>query len=125
MFFKQWFEPDKFRLIELILPWFDDEKIISSWGYPVEICLVEEDDETDEISGPEDIGWFDYGEEEENLVEFSLVHINTILEQYDGLLEIQIEEEFFEEDESVIPVYLEGKIIINYISEDDEDVESI
>ena len=110
---------DNPQIIELTDRWYTDESVISQYGYPVEMYIVEENDESDIICNPEDIGWFDEGEESDSLIEFSLKQANYILSEYDGLLEIQIDEDSFDEDESVIPIYVDQKVIIKYIDDDE------
>jgi len=110
------------QLITLINVWTDYDIYIKQFGYPVEMYIVEENDESDIICNPEDIGWFDECEECDSLIEFSLKQANYILSEYDGLLEIQIDEDSFDEDEQIIPIYVEEKVIIKYLDENEESL---
>lgn len=113
---------DKPQLVEInrILATIDET--VNEFGYPVEMYIVEEEDYNDVICEPQDLGWFDEGEDCDELHEFSIKEANFILYEYDGLLEIQIEEDLFDEDEQIIPIYVEQKVIIKYIDEYEESI---
>ena len=119
MLFVKFVENDIPQLVELTDRYPHYESIVGEYGYPVELYITEESSIYEIICEPHEIGWFDEGEDSDELVEFSIKEANFILYKHAGLLEIQIHEEFFDEDESVIPVYVDQKVIIKYI--DDEE----
>lgn len=96
------------------------EETVNEFGYPVEMYIVEEDHYDDVIAYPQDLGWFNEDPEEETLKPFSLKEANFILLEYDGLLEIVIHEAPFDDNEFIIPKYVDQKVIINYIKDDEE-----
>lgn len=108
------------QIVELTNGCYTDELLINQYGYPVELYIVEEDDIEDVICNPQDIGWFDGGGEYDELRKFTLTDANYILSEYNGLLEIQIHEDLFDEDEQIIPIYVEQKVIIKYLDYGEE-----
>lgn len=110
------------HLFEIDRVIFTLEDHVKDYGYPVEMYIVEEENYDDIIATPEEIGWFDECEECDSLIEFSLKQANYILSEYDGLLEIQIDEDSFDEDEQIIPIYVEEKVIIKYLDENEESL---
>lgn len=113
------FVEGKPQLIEYQNQSFDYQFMIDTYGYPVEMFIVEEEEYNDVIAEPQDIGWFDDGKQSDDLKDFTLKEANFILSEYDGLLEVQIDEDCFDQDEQIIPTYVLQKVIINYI--DDEE----
>jgi hypothetical protein len=111
------FVEGKPQLITMANRFFDDQFMIDTYGYPVEM-YIEEEDSNEVIAEPQDIGWFDEGEDYEDLIEFSLKQANFILFEYGGLLEIQIDEDCFDQDEQVVPVYVQQKVIIKYLEDE-------
>lgn len=103
-------------------------------GYPVEPYLYIEGNpnvpsETFIIATPEEIGWFDEGDHQDDLRDISIKEINMILEN-SGHCEIEVEYDNLDDDEAdeyirIVPVLLQDKVTIryeeNYDRGDDEE----
>jgi hypothetical protein len=97
----------------------DENTYLSDNGAPIHLYIIDEDDEI--LAEPEEIGWFDLGEKFAVLTEISLKEINLILNDYDGILEIEIDEETFEEEDIYSPVLTYGKVTLRFLTDNDED----
>lgn len=105
----------------------DEDEFISKHGYPVQPYIVDEFGEI--VVYPEQIGWWDEGEESEDYYDITLKEINTICNEFDGEIfvngewvEFQIDEEIEELVQDVfVPVILENKAIMCYPFEQEED----
>lgn len=106
-------------------------------GAPVEPYIYLEGnpnvpDETSLMAEPEQIGWFDEGDHQDELRDITIKEINNILDN-NGHCKIEVEEEHLDDDEAqddyfnVVPVLLYDKIIIRYdlnqVKPDDDDDE--
>jgi hypothetical protein len=96
----------------------DEEAFIAQNGYPVELYVM--DDEENILASPEQIGWWDEGEHVDDLCDISLSHINNIFNEYNGYVDIEIEEDEDVEGNYHPVVYAE-KIVLRYVSDDDDD----
>lgn len=101
----------------------DQDEFISKNGYPVEFYIITEDDEI--LATPDEIGWFDAGDESDELYDITLKEINTIIQEYDGYLMVDMEE-IHEDDETddyieMYPVKYLDKITIRYPFEEEEE----
>ena len=87
----------------------DKEEYIKENGYPIEIFVEYDNNKKRKKNiSQEQIGWMDLGDEFDTLVDISIRHLNTILQQYESLLEFDyIEETDYPE------LYLD-KVIIHY-----------
>jgi len=97
----------------------DKDKFLTEHGAPMEVYII--DEYGDVLAEPNEIGWFDEGENTDELREITLNDINTIINEFDGWLEVEIYEDFYEDDGSLIPNYVEQKIIIKYLTEEEEE----
>lgn len=95
----------------------DEEAFIIENGAPMELYIIDEDDVLVE---PHEIGWMDDGDDVDELRPISLEDINYILNEYDGWIELEIIEEFFDEEEMVIPNMYDQKVVIRLLTEDEE-----
>ena len=93
----------------------DKDEFLSKNGAPMELYII---DGPDVIAFPKEIGWLDEGEDSDEYRDVTLEDLNTIINEYDGWLEIEIEEVFFDVDESVIPCFIQEKVIIRFIQEE-------
>ena len=98
-----------------------DERLIEENGYPVKPFIISDQ----LIVTPEEIGTFviinEY-EDEEAYIEFGLTEMNFILREFDGWLEVLIDEDTLD-DKLVEPIYDEendNKVIIKFIDEEEE-----
>jgi hypothetical protein len=99
----------------------DEEKFVVTNGYPMEPYIIQHEllnnTETPIIlATPEEIGWWDY-EELDEFTEISIEEINNVISQFTGLLEIYID------DETDVPLLVENKVVLKYLTDDDEEWE--
>ena len=97
----------------------DEEAFMVEHGAPMEVYIIDNDDSV--IAEPHEIGWFDEGDDTDELRDITLDDINYILNEFDGWLEIEIIEDFFDEDEQVIPNMYEQKVVVRLLTEETEE----
>lgn len=97
----------------------DEEKFMIENGAPMEVYIIDNDDSV--IAEPHEIGWFDEGDDTDELREITLDDINYILNEFDGWVEIEIIEDFFDEDEQVIPNMYKQKVVVRLLTEEEEE----
>ena len=97
----------------------DEEKFMIENGAPMEVYIIDNDDSV--IAEPHEIGWFDEGDETDELRDITLDDINYILNEFDGWIEIEIIEDFFDEDEQVIPNMYEQKVVVRLLTDEEEE----
>jgi len=95
----------------------NQEAYVREMGYPVEPYIVDigdpNKDEVEEIvAEPHHIGWWDEGEEFEDLFSVDVHHFNTILLDYDGWVDIAMEDD---EHGNIFPSLINGKITLRYV----------
>jgi hypothetical protein len=98
----------------------DEEKFVVTHGYPVEPYIIQHEllnnVETPIILAiPEQIGWWDDGDDVDELREMSIEEINNVISQFTGLLEI-----YLEDDDD--PLLIENRVMLRYLT-DEEDWE--
>jgi hypothetical protein len=96
----------------------DEEAFMIENGAPMEVYIIDNDDSV--IAEPHEIGWFDEGDDTDELRDITLDDINYILNEFDGWLEIEIIEDFFDEDEQVIPNMYEQKVVVRLLTDEEE-----
>lgn len=96
----------------------DKDRFLSENGAPIELYVMDEEGEL--LAEPEEIAWFDLGEAFMTLTDISLKEINIILNEYDGLVEIEISDEDYEEG-YVSPSYQMDKVTLRFLTEYDEE----
>ena len=91
-------------------------------GMPVELYIVFEGNpnlkEFEILATPEQIGWFDDGEESDEISDITIRQINTIFSDYDGYLTIEFDHITNK------PTLYDNKVTIRYV-EDGEDWEAL
>ena len=99
-------------------------------GLPVTIFLGipnDEDYEDDFIELADQRPWFeDDDDTNESLTLVNLTHLNKIYQRYAGIVGLLIDDEEYEENNLILPIYEQGKVILSYLEfdeEDDEDTE--
>jgi len=97
----------------------DEEAFMVEHGAPMEVYIIDNDDSV--IAEPHEIGWFDEGDDTDELRDITLDDINYILNEFDGWVEIEIIEDFFDEDEQVIPNMYEQKVVVRLLTEETEE----
>jgi hypothetical protein len=129
------YKPDKFKLgmmfknnnnriyqpVQTIAPL---DVYIEQHGYPVYpyICSITSnpDDIADILATPEQIGWWDEDPNFDELRDVKVSDFNYILETENSMLEIEIDEDLFEEHYVAKAVIYENKVTIR-VSIDDEE----
>ena len=81
----------------------------------MEMYIIDGDDV---IVEPHELGWIDEGDDSENLYPISIEEINYILNECDGWLELEIIEDFFDEDEQIVPNFVDEKVVIRILTEE-------
>lgn len=77
------------------------EEFITQHGAPVEPYLIYDEQV---LAEPHQIGWWDSGPEYDSYRHIELKDINLILEEYDGEIDIQIDEYDFAHEEELNPI---------------------
>jgi hypothetical protein len=102
---------DDIRLFELRSV--NSLEFIKKIGYPVEPYIV--DPEINELEKsilayPHQIAWFDEGESSDELRDITIEDMNYIINDCEGMLDIDIEEEGVE----IHPLFREDKVVIRF-----------
>lgn len=90
----------------------DMDEFMAKHGAPVELAII--DDEGRVIATHDEIGWWDEGEDTDELRDITLDDINFILRELDGYVDIEYDEI---DDDFVI---YEDKIVLSIVPEDDD-----
>ena len=106
------------KLFELDVIPRDEEAFIIENGAPMELYIIDGDDVVVE---PHEIGWMDDGDDVDELRHIMLEDINYILSEYDGWIGLEIIEEYFDEEEMVIPNMYEQKVVITLLTNEEEE----
>jgi len=93
------------------------DNIIENYGYPVLPYLIDENNKI--IAEPDQLGWWDAGDITDELIPFGIKEMNFIMQEFDGLLEIFVDEELLEKNE-IEPIFEEGLVIMRFLTEDEE-----
>lgn len=100
----------------------EKDRFLSENGAPIELYVMDEEGEL--LAEPEEIAWFDLGEAFMTLTDISLKEINIILNEYDGIVEIEISDEDYEEG-WVSPSYQMDKVTLRFLTDYDEDEDDL
>lgn len=92
----------------------DINKFLEQNGAPIDLFIIDEDEENTILASPEEIGWFDFGEEISILTDISLKELNIILNEYDGYVDIDIDEEDYENG-IITPLQEQNKVVLKFI----------
>lgn len=108
----------------------DMEAYIQLNGYPVDPYIIHQGnpnlDEDYILAYPHQIGWWDAGEQTDDLYDITAKEINQILDN-DGWVDVEVEEDG-DEQGYPIPLLLEDKVILShhipeeYYDEEDDDI---
>lgn len=96
------------------------DSFLAKHGAPVELYLVYNDEM---LAEPEQIGWMDDGEWTEDLRDITLKDINTILNDFDGEVLLEIDDDDFTYEEEVSPILYADKVTLALPSTYDDDDE--
>lgn len=91
----------------------DPEAFMVKHGAPIDLLII--DDEGNIIAFQDQIGWWDEGEDTDELRDITLDDINYILRELDGYVDIEYDEI---EDDFVM---YEDKIVLSIVPDDLED----
>ena len=96
----------------------NSDEFLAKNGAPVELLIICEIEGV--LAEHSQIGWFDIGEDSDELHDITLKEVNIIINQYEGNLKINITDHLYDLD-IVIPELIEGKAILSYIEYDEEE----
>ena len=94
----------------------NEDEFLAKNGTPVDLLIIDEKDNILAIQNQ--FNTLDTGEE---LINLELNHINTIFREYDGIIEIAINEEYYEKYKIIIPDIFDDGVILRYYNENDEE----
>jgi len=95
------------------------DQFFTNNGYPVEISIVDSGGEP--LAYPHEIGWWDEGDQTDELRDITTRDINSILRN-NSQIEIDISENAYKIGH-IIPTIEEGKVILRYPIEDEEELD--
>jgi hypothetical protein len=99
----------------------DQDAFMATNGAPVDMFIIDDDENI--LAVEEDFAWWDEGPWTDELREISLDDINFILQECDGYIDIEISED--EEEEGLLPILFEDKIILRVPESDDDFDETL
>jgi len=89
----------------------NEEEYIRENGHPIEMYVVNNEyNAQDPLVQPEQVAWFDEGPETEDLHDITIKEINTILNDYGGYVDVEVDEDY--PDTALLA---EGKAILSFI----------
>lgn len=100
------------------------EEFVTLHGAPVEPYLIYDEQV---IAEPHEIGWWDEGDDTDELRDIELKDINLIINEWDGYLDIEIDEWDFSHEEEINPILYADKVTLClpglYEEEEEEEEE--
>jgi len=93
----------------------DPDAFMAKHGVPVELGILIND--KDVIATHEEIGWWDEGEHTDELRDITLDDINYLLREFDGYVDIEIDDE----EDSVYPIIIEDKVVLSLLPDEELD----
>ena len=114
----------------------DEEAFLTKHGFPVEMYIILQINSYTPpivLASPTEIGWWD-DDDSEDFREITIEDINTVISEFDGWLEIYIDNDEDEDslpdlwtvtriDEQIgKPLLIENKVILKYITEEEEEI---
>ncbi len=106
----------------------DFDSFIQMHGYPVRPKIVSitanPDDVAHILATEHQIGWWDEDPNSDEMRDIELKDINMILEDYDGEVEIEIDDSYItslEDDEIIVPILYMDKVTLSYPGAHDEE----
>lgn len=121
----RWEHSEVFELLQLPQ---DEQAFIAKNGYPVEPYIIGEDEQV--LAEPDEIGWWDEGEETDEYRDITLKDINFILNEFDGQVAIEVDymgydsdvdaegEDIVYPEDILVPVMYEDKVVLSMPSEE-------
>ena len=90
----------------------DPDAFMSRHGVPVELAIVDENGNL--LASHDEIGWWDEGEDTDELRDITLDDINYLLREFDGYIDIE-----YDEDEGI--VFMEDKVVLSLVPDEELD----
>lgn len=114
------------RIYQIQMDQMDYDGYTAANGMPVKPVIVSitanPDDNADILATDDQIGWWDEGPQSDELRDIELKDINLVLQEDDGMLEIEVKFHITDDGEELIePVLYMDKVTIRSVS--DEDLE--
>lgn len=98
------------------------EEFITKNGAPVEPYLIYDEQV---IAEPHHIGWWDEGEDSDEIRDIELKDVNLIINEWDGYIDIEIDEQDYALEDVLSPILYHEKVTMcepfTYDDEDEED----
>ena len=96
------------------------ESFVTQHGAPVEPYLMYKEQP---IAYPHEIGWWDEGDDVDELRDVELKDINLIINEYDGFVDVEIDEWDFVHEDEVNPSIYSDKVVMSVVGtfEDEDD----
>lgn len=106
----------------------DFDSFIQMHGYPVKPRIMSITANPDEpavtLATAEQIGWWDEDPSSDEMRDIELKDFNMVLEDYDGEIEIEIDDSYItslEDDELIVPILYMDKVTLSYPGAHDEE----
>lgn len=98
------------------------EEFVTLHGAPVEPYLIYDEQV---IAEPHEIGWWDEGEHSDELRDIELRDINLIINEWDGYVDVEIDEWDYAHEEELNPIMYNDKVTLcaPFTYEDDDEEE--
>lgn len=102
----------------------DEQEFINKNGYPVEPYIIGENEEV--LAKPDEIGWWDEGEETDEYRDITINDVNMIINEFDGEIAIDGDLYGYDDDECQYPedkffaTLYADKVILSFPEYDDE-----
>ena len=96
------------------------EEFIVKNGAPVEPYLIYDEQV---VAEPHEIGWWDEGDHVDELRDIELADINFILSEWDGFVDVEIDEWDFAHEEEINPIMYANKVTMTIVGMYDNDEE--
>jgi len=106
----------------------DQETYIAKNGYPLELYIVDPmsqfEDDRCILASPNEIGWWDDGEDTDELFTVTAKQLNSIFNDYGGLVDIEVAENTEDSlmllsEEVITPLLYQQLVCIRYCQEED------
>jgi hypothetical protein len=98
------------------------EEFVTKHGAPVEPYLIYDEQV---VAEPHEIGWWDDGPESDELRDIELKDVNYILDEWNGYIDVQIDEWDFAHEEEINPIIYADKVTLTipgmYDDEEEDD----
>ena len=98
------------------------EDFVVKHGAPVEPYLIYDDQI---VAEPHEIGWWDEGDNTDELRDIELSDVNLIINEWDGYVDIEVDEWDFAHNEEINPILYVDKVTLcmpdTYEEEEEED----